>query len=325
MKTAEFKFHPSEFLPFRDQAALERVRAIRRADFTKHPNKNFRIRVIEDQATFAFSYLMDIVAGIKRSLDEGRRHVVILPAPNPQYALVAQMLNQLRIPCHHVHTFNMDEYADEHGKTAPREWKGGFQYWMYHDLFDRIDPALRMPDSQIHFPSTKNVNDYSSMLEDLGGADVCYGGIGWAGHIAFFEPHLAKEFGEDIDAYLKAGSRIVELHPITQCQNSLFCDANCAGDIAACPPKAATIGPRDLKNSRLVSFWDGFTYGDVSWQRFITRLAAHGPVTPRVPASILQVLNSVLTVSGSVAEDYTTDIGERRTLIPSVRWGGELP
>jgi glucosamine-6-phosphate deaminase len=304
---------------------LDRVRAIRRADFTKHPNKNFRIRVIEDQTTFAFSYLMDIVAGIKRALDEGRRYVVILPAPNPQYALVAQMINQLRIPCHHVHTFNMDEYADENGRTAPREWKGGFQYWMYHDLFDRIDPALRIPDAQIHFPSSENVNDYSSMIEDLGGADVCYGGIGWAGHIAFFEPHLAREFGEDIDAYLKAGSRIVELHPITQCQNSLFCDANCAGDIAACPPKAATIGPRDLKNSRLVSFWDGFTYGDVSWQRFITRLAAHGPVTPRVPASILQVLNSVLTVSGSVAEDYSSDIGERRTLIPSVRWGGELP
>jgi hypothetical protein len=48
-------------------------------------------------------------------------------------------------------------------------------------------------------------------------------------------------------------------------------------------------------------------------------------VTPRVPASILQVVNSVLTVSGSVAEDYSTDIGERRTAIPSVRWGGELP
>lgn len=85
--------------------------------------------------------------------------------------------------------------------------------------------------------------------------------------------------------------------------------------ISACPPKAATIGPRDLKNSKLVSFWDGFSYGDVSWQRFITRLAAHGPVTPLVPASILQVVNSELIISGIVAEDCKTELGERRTKI----------
>jgi len=324
MSKRTFTFEPSEFLPFKDRAVLDRVRAVKKADFCTHPNRNFRIRIIEDPTQFAFSYLLDIVAGIKRALDEDRRHVLILPAPNPQYALVAQMLNHLRIPCHHVHTFNMDEYADQDGKTAPKDWKGGFQYWMYHDLFDRIDPALRMPDDQIHFPSTQNVNDYTKMIEDLGGADICYGGIGWAGHIAFFEPHLCEEFGEDLEAYLDAGARIVELHPITQCQNSLFCDANCAGDIAACPPKAATIGPRDLKNSKLVSFWDGFAYGDVSWQRFITRLAAHGPVTPRVPASILQVLNSLLTVSGPVAEDYSAKVGERRTALSTVDSGAGM-
>lgn len=316
---SEFKYEMSKFIPFSDMKACEKVRGIRKKDFCKHPNPNFNIRIIEDQSVFAFSYILDIVAGIKRSLDEGRRHVIILPAPNPQYALVAQMINQLRIPCQHVHTFNMDEYADETGQTAPRDWKGGFQYWMWRDLFGRIDRKLRIPESQIHFPSTENVGCYSKMLEDLGGADICYGGIGWSGHIAFFEPHLADEFGEDIKAYLQAGARIVELHPITQCQNSLFCDAGCAGDLSSCPPKAATIGPRDLANSKLISFWNGFSYGDVSWQRFITRLAAHGPVTPRVPASILQILNSLLTVSGLVAEDCKTEIGERRTAIELIK------
>lgn len=311
MKTI-FNFEPAAFIPFRDKKAIDRVRAIKKEDICKHPNPNFEIRVIEDTTTFCFSYVMDIVAGIKRALDEGRRHVIILPAPNPQYALVAQMINQLRIPCKHVHTFNMDEYANEEGETAPRDWKGGFQYWMWHDLFGRIEPELAIPKDQIHFPSSANVNDYSKMIEDLGGAAVCYGGIGWCGHIAFFEPHLAEEFGDDIDAYLNAGSRMVDLHPITICQNSLFCDAWCSGDLSACPPKAATIGPRDLKNSKLVSFWDGFAYGDVSWQRFITRLAAHGPVTPRVPASILQILNSRLTISGSIAADCVTEVGERR-------------
>ncbi len=308
----KFDFEPAEVLPFKDKKAIERVRKIKKEDICKHPNKNFKIRVIEDQTAFVFAWALHIAGGIKRALEEGRRHVIILPAPNPQYALVAEIINQLNISCKHVHTFNMDEYADEDGNTAPKDWKGGFQYWMWHDFFHRIKPELRIPEKQINFPSTKNVKYYSKMMEDLGGADICYGGIGWCGHIAFFEPHLGIEYVDDIKGYLELGSRIVDLHPITLCQNSLFADAGCSGDISACPPKAATIGPRDLKNSKLVSFWNGFSYGDVSWQRFISRLAAHGPVTPLVPASILQILNSELTLSGSVAEDCKTETGERR-------------
>lgn len=285
-----FEYEMARFLPFRDKEVCERVRKIKKEDICKHPNDNFKIRVIEDDTAFSFAYVLDIVTGIKRSLDEGRQHVIILPAPNPNYAFVAQMINELRIPLNHVHTFNMDEYADQDGNTAPRDWKGGFQYWMWYDLFSKIEPKLRMPEEQIHFPSTDNINDYSKMIEDLGGADVCYGGIGWCGHIAFFEPHLGKEFGDDIKAYLKEGARIVELHPITILQNSLYADAGSAGDWSWCPPKAATIGPRDLANSKLVSFWNGFACGDSAWQRFISRLAAHGPVTPLVPASILQIL-----------------------------------
>ena len=44
--------------------------------------------------------------------------------------------------------------------------------------------------AQVHFPSSENINDYGKMLEDLGDADVCYGGIGWCGHIAFWEADL---------------------------------------------------------------------------------------------------------------------------------------
>lgn len=309
---AQFDYALAEFLPFRDKEVCERVKRIRKEDICKHPNPNFRIRVVEDLQTFHFMFVLDIVGGIKRALDEGRKHVIILPAPWPIYAYVAEMINELRIPCHHVHTFNMDEYADQDGNTAPREWRGGFQYWMWNDLFGRIDPELRMPEDQINFPTTENVNDYSKMIEDQGGADICYGAIGWCGHIAFFEPHLGTEFGDDIDAYLQAGTRIVDLHPITVCQNCLYADAGSAGDWSWVPPKAASIGPRDLAGAKLVSFWNCFSLGESSWQRFITRLAAHGPVTPLVPASILQILNSQLTLSGDVAADCGVETSERK-------------
>ena len=51
------------------------------------------------------------------------------------------------------------------------------------------------------------------------------------------------------------------------------------------------------------------------WQRFISRLAAHGPVTPLVPASILQILNSELILSGPVAADCSLQTSERRVEI----------
>ena len=308
----DFSYQLSEYLEFRDADVCRKVRQTTKQDLLNYRGEHLKIRVIEHEIAFQFSYVMDIVARIKRALDEGRKHyVLILPAPNPNYAYVAKMINDLNIPCHHVHTFNMDEYADENGKSAPKSWKGGFQYWMYHDLFDRIKPELRMPEEQIHFPSTENVQDYSKMIEDLGGADVCYGGIGWCGHIAFFEPHLGREFVDDIDGYLEQGARIVDLHPITVCQNSLYADAGSAGDWSWVPPKAATIGPRDLKNSKLVSFWNGFGAGESIWQRFITRLSVFGPVTPLVPASILQIINSELILSGTVAADCSTQTSER--------------
>ena len=287
---AGFAHEMARFLPFRDAAVCERVRKIKKEDLCRHANPNFKIRIIENETAFQFGYVLDIVAGIKRSLEEGRRHVMILPAPNPNYALIAHAINELNLSCEHVHTFN----------------------WMWEDFFGRIRPELRMPDKQIHFPSTENINDYSSMVEDAGAADVCYGGIGLCGHIAFFDPHLGVEFGDDVDAYLRAGARIVELHPITILQNCLYADAGSAGDWSWTPPKAATIGPRELAAAKRVSFWTGFGCGESLWQRFITRLAAHGPVTPLVPASILQILNSELVLSGAVAADCSTETSERR-------------
>jgi hypothetical protein len=124
------------------------------------------------------------------------------------------------------------------------------------------------------------------MIDDLGGADVCYGGIGWCGHIAFWEAHLGFEFKGDLAAFKKAGPRLVELHPMTIMQNALH---SFGGDWSWVPPKANTIGPQQILGARDRSFWlDGALGAGISWQRFIARLVAHGPVTPLVPGSILQ-------------------------------------
>jgi len=258
--TEEFTFELAKFIPFRDREACERVRKIKKEDICKHPNPQFRIRVIEDPATFYFEFALDIVTRVRQALEEGKKFVAILPVgPTPQYELAARLINTLRIPCHHVHTFNMDEYADENGNTAPLGWPGSFQRAMMENFFLKIDSGLRPPLSQIHFPDKTNIQSYSQMIADAGEADVCYGGIGWCGHIAFWEAHLGFEFGNDLRAYKRAGARLVELHPMTIMQNALH---SFGGDWSWVPPKACTIGPRDILAARDRSFWlDGYIGG----------------------------------------------------------------
>ena len=224
----------------------------------------------------------------------------------PQYEIAARMINAERLSLRHLHTFNMDEYANEEGVTAPVSWPGSFQRAMFEGFFGRVDPELRPPEEQIHFPTSDAIADYSARIEALGGADVCYGGIGWSGHIAFWEPQLGAEFDGDLEAWKRAGARLVELHPMTVMQNALH---SFGSDWSWVPPKANTIGPREVLGAKHRSFWlDGDLGGGVSWQRFIARLVAHGPVSEFVPGSVLQTVRTDYTVLGSVADDVAVDM-----------------
>jgi glucosamine-6-phosphate deaminase len=297
-----FEYDLAPFIPFRDRDACAQARAITRAELTEHPNPDFRIRIEDDRDAFYQAFADDLVGRIRTARDEGRDLVAIVPVgPMPQYALAARAINEERLSLRHLHTFNMDEYADQDGRTAPASWAGSFATAMRERFFGLIDPELRPPDDQIHFPDSANVDDYSKLIEDRGGADVCYGGIGWSGHIAFWEPQLGLDFAGDLDGYKAQGSRIVELHPMTVMQNALH---SFGGDWSWVPPKAATIGPRDVLGAKHRSFWlDGDLGGGVSWQRFIARLVAHGPVNELVPGSLLQETRCDYTILGNVADD----------------------
>jgi glucosamine-6-phosphate deaminase len=244
---------------------------------------------------------VDIVARIQSAAEEGKPCVLILPVgPVPQYRIATEIINRTELSCRHLVTFNMDEYADARGQTAPAEWEGSFATSMRQSFFNLIRKDLRPHDKNIHFPTHRNIADYHKMIEDAGGADCCYGGIGWCGHIAFWESHLGDEFAT-LEEYMQAPARIVELNPMTIMQNALH---TFGGDWSWVPPKAASIGPREILGARDRSFWlDGDCGGGVSWQRFIARLVAHGPVNTLVPGSILQQTNGAYHILGGVAED----------------------
>jgi glucosamine-6-phosphate deaminase len=302
-ETADFRYNPSPFVPFRDKAVLERMREIGREDFVNHPNPNLTVHVGVD-----FDLALDIFFRIKEAREAGRKLVLILPQPWPFYEKVANLLNRCRIDCRHLYTFNMDEYADEHGNIAPESWPYGFTHALKKYFYSKLDPALRPPENQMIGLSNENIADYGQRLADLGGADVCYMGPGWTGHVAFCEPD-APEIPQDLDEFLAWGPGIVTLSPFTLAQNSLHGSFGSAGDLAAVPPKAATIGPAQVlaAKHRMGFYFIGVHGTATSWQKMIARLALFGPVTPRVPDSIIQLKPSEAFVSEHIAAPITVD------------------
>lgn len=302
-----FAYSPSHHVPFRDTEVLARCRQITRADFLNHPNKNLDLRVVPDEDA-GFLFLFDVFYRIKEAMEAGRRLVMILPQPWPMYEKVAWMVNRSRIDCRNLYTFNMDEYANEHGRIAPADWPMGFTYALKRFFYSKIDPNLRPPENQMVGLTDENFNDYGRMIDDLGGADICYSGPGWTGHLAFVEPD-APEVPRDLEEFTAMGPRIVTLSPFTLAQNSLHGCFGASGDIAAVPPKAATIGPAQFLGAKhrlgLYTITVAGTFS--SWQRLTARLALFGPVTPRVPDSLIQLKPSTAIVSESIAAPIAPD------------------
>jgi len=304
----DWRYSPSQWVPFRDEEVLERCRRIRREDIEKHPNPDFKIRVVPD-ADIEFIWVTDMFHRIKTTMDAGERLVLILPNPCPTYRHVARLINQFGVNCRNLWAFAMDEYANEHGQIAPEDWPQGFIYAMKHYFYGRIDPGLRPPESQFIGPTTENIDVYGRMIADMGGADMCYSGPGWTGHLAFIEPDAPEFQASSLEEWKKMGPRVVTLSPFTLAQNSMHGSFGMSGDIALVPPKAATIGPAEVIASRHRMDINSLTvHGTAtSWQRLMTRLVAHGPVTPLLPTSIHQLLRTDFYISETAARDIEPD------------------
>lgn len=296
-----FTYAPSLWVPFRDVEVIERCRKLTPEQLTAHPNPDFKIRILPGEE-ITFLWFSDMVGRIVRARDEGRRCVMLLPNPWPGYRHVAQLLNAARIDCRHLWAFAMDEYADQDGRIAPDTWEWGFTHAMVNFFWAELDPALRPPREQFVGFTKENLPVYGKLMEDLGGAEIAYFGPGWTGHLAFVEPD-APEFDLPLAEWKQAKARICTLSPFTLAQNSLHGCFGASGDLARVPPKAATVGPAEAIACK--HRWDIHAIsiqGTISsWQRLTTRLCLHGPVTPRIPGSLLQTLRTDAWVSENAA------------------------
>ncbi len=301
----EFTFDPAPFVPFRDKEVMDRVRKMSGKDLEKHPNKNFKIKVLVNPHPI---FVADMFTKIKESDEKDQNVVMVLPNPEPDtYMPVAELINLHRVNCRNVYLFAQDEWADQDGNIAPITYRAGFAYSLIKYFVMQIDEELRMPMENIITPTNENIADYSKLITDRGqgGADIIYTSPGWAGHIAFIDP-IDDWMTDNIDDYLKQDAKVVNLHPLTIAQNSLHGCFGQSGDIGNVPPKAATIGPADIVRAKqrieIHALQTNFTFS--SWQRMTSRLILHGPVTPLVPSSIFQLLDTNVYISEEIAAPF---------------------
>lgn len=303
-----FSFKPSEFVPFQDQKEIERVKNLTREEYLNHSNPNLKIHIVPNDMLNTI-LVADMLNTIIKAKEEGRNAVMIIPNPSPSYKHLAMMINTLGIDCKHVITFNMDEWADDRGNIADENYPQSFIRSTKEFLFSNINPELRMPEENIKYPTTENISYYSDLILEAGGADVCYSGPGWSGHLAFIDPDVPEFAADSIDELMQYGARVTTLHPLTIAQNSLHGSFGASGDIANVPPKAATIGPKDVAAAKRRVEMHGITTAGshVTWQRMISRLVLHGPVTPKLPTSIMQVLGADVYVTENLAAPIVPD------------------
>lgn len=304
-----FHFRPGDYVPFKDREVCERLRKMSGKELEvheAHQHPEFKIKVMQNPHPVLIATLF---SRLKEASEHGRKYTMILGNPEPEtYIPLAQLINYFGVDCRNLHVFAMDEWADDQGHIAPETYQAGFAHSMLKYFIYQIDPKLRMPLENVHYPTDKNIDHYSDMITECGegGADICSSSPGWTGHMAFIDPVSPFTDAKDMDEYLSMKARIVKLHPLTVAQNSLHGVFGQSGYIADVPPCAATIGPVDVKNARerieVHALLTNNTFS--SWQRMTSRLVLHGPVSPLIPSSMLQLMKTQVYVSEEIAAPF---------------------
>ena len=213
---------------------------------------------------------------------EGIKTKMILPVgPTKQYLIFTEIVNKEKIDCKNLWTFNMDEYLDWKGRLIPEGHPMSFRGYMKKLLWSNIDKELRMPESQMYFPNPRVIDEMDEKLDKLGGADICYAGVGYHGHVAFNEPIISRWYKVSEDEFLNARTHIVTLTDDTFVINSV---REAGGNCEIIPPFAVTIGMKDIMASKHI---EGVFYCG-EWQRTVFRRTLFQEPTIEYPGTFLK-------------------------------------
>ncbi|MCO6046271.1 glucosamine-6-phosphate isomerase [Aeoliella sp. ICT_H6.2] len=204
--------------------------------------------------------------------------------PTEQLPLVAEIVNALEIDLRHAHFWGMDEWIED-GKPVTSDHPLSFARADMKLCFDRIRPELEMPKENIHFPV--DLKAYSESYDQVR-CLLMQGGQGEVKHWAFNDP--PKREGAFLDEppppeeYLKLGTRVTDLHPLTIIQNAR---TSGGGYVSQVPTQAATVGPLETWKSDCVSIWHPGHHDNVFGIRLTALMISKNIADTAVPMSLL--------------------------------------
>lgn len=211
-------------------------------------------------------YAAEKIAGVVRAKPDAVLGLATGSTPVGTYRHLVRMCKEGSLDFSRVTTVNLDEYLGLPGTHAQ-----SYRFFMEEHLFRHvnIDPARTfLPDGMAEDPVAEGAR-YDALIRGLGGIDIQLLGIGYDGHIGFNEP---------AETFVKA-THPVDLDPSTVQANARFFASE-----AEVPRRAITMGMGSILGARrilLLAAGEG--------KRAIFEASCGGPITPRVPASLLQL------------------------------------
>jgi glucosamine-6-phosphate deaminase len=177
-----------------------------------------------------------------------------------------------------VTTVNLDEY-----KGIPRTGTQSYYYFMHQNLFDQvnINPECTHLPNGMEPDSEKECARYEALIHSLGGIDLQLLGLGHNGHIGFNEP--GTDFAK-------------ETHCVDLQQRTIEANKRFFASADEVPRQAYTMGIRTIMQAKKI-----LVIASGEEKAEIVAKAFCGPVTPTVPASILQMHNDVTLVGDAAA------------------------
>ncbi|MCX4341637.1 MAG: glucosamine-6-phosphate deaminase [Lachnospiraceae bacterium] len=177
-----------------------------------------------------------------------------------------------------VHSINLDEY-----RGLSPENDQSYRYFMNTHLFDKIniDKKNTYVPNGLEPDSEKACRDYDEIIHAHGGVDLQILGLGHNGHIGFNEPGSAFE----------KETHCVKLSETTRQANARF-----FASMEEVPTEAYTMGIKSIMQAKKIMV---IVSGE--GKKEIVKKAFCGPITPEVPASVLQLHNDVILVGDEAA------------------------
>ena len=239
-----------------------------------------KFRTVETEWDVYFDMALRMLEEVMKNNAAGKKTVMIVPVgPTQQYPIFARLVNQLSVSLKNVWFFNMDEYMNTPSTTIPNDDKMSFHKRMNDEFYSRVREDLVMPENQRLFPQPGKEKEYDEKIEELGGVDLCLGGLGINGHLAFNE---AAEEDDPITAeeFASLGTRVL---PITRETRTINAYGYQRGDLRGMPEWCITIGMKQILAARKI-----YIALNRDWQHGIVKHVLRDKPCAQIPASLLQ-------------------------------------